>query len=52
MKFYEVYRQEIVNGEIKDILVMVVYTETEAKILVQNLRKAQHNQLAYYKEAK
>lgn len=49
---YEVYRQEIVDGEIKDILVITTFTESQAKTMVQNLRKAQHNQLAYYKEAK
>ena len=49
---YEVYRQEIVNGEIKDILVITTFTENQAKTMVQNLRKAQHNQLAYYKEIK
>ena len=48
---YEVYRQEIVNGEIKDILVIITFSESQAKDIVQNLRKSQHNQLAYYKKA-
>lgn len=47
---FVIYKELIESGKIYQEKVMVVSSEEKAHVAVQQIRKMQGNQLAYYKE--